>query len=135
MLQNVSSKKLVLLSVIVPLLLATSAFYQQTPWKAPPSADSKKSPLTSDAATIAAGKTIYVKECQSCHGKKGKGDGTAAASLDVKAGNFSSAATQGQSDGALFWKVEEGRKPMPSFKRKITEEEAWQTVAYIRTLK
>lgn len=129
------SKKSALLSVMVMILIIASAFYQQTPWKAPASADAKKSPLTADAATIAAGKEVYVKECQSCHGKKGKGDGPSAATLDIPAGNFSTAATQGQSDGALFWKIEEGRKPMPSFKKKLTEDQAWQTVVYIRTLK
>lgn len=126
-----------LATVIIALFLGISSFvtYQQTPWKAPASADAKKNPLASDAATIAAGKEVYVKECQTCHGKKGKGDGPSAATLDIPAGNFSTAATQGQSDGALFWKIEEGRKPMPSFKKKLTENQAWQTVVFIRTLK
>jgi mono/diheme cytochrome c family protein len=109
--------------------------WQQTPWKAPDSADAKKNPLSSDAATIAAGKAVYVKECQKCHGKKGKGDGPSAANLDIPAGNFSTAATQSQSDGALFWKISEGRKPMPSFMKKLSEEEIWQSVVYMRTFK
>lgn len=135
MLFQMTVRKLTLLSAIVLLTLASSAFYQQTPWKAPASADAQKNPLTADAATLTAAKAVYVKECQSCHGKKGKGDGPSASTLDVQAGNFSSAATQGQSDGALFWKIQEGRKPMPSFKKKLTEDQAWQTVVYIRTLK
>ncbi|MHA4807876.1 c-type cytochrome [Flavitalea flava] len=119
------------------LLITVSSFivYQQTPWKAPAVADAKKNPLAADAKSMAGGKTSYVKECQSCHGKKGKGDGPAATSLDIPAGNFSTAATQSQSDGALFWKISEGRKPMPSFKKKLSEEEIWQSIIYMRTLK
>jgi mono/diheme cytochrome c family protein len=124
-------------AAIIVLLMGISSFmmYQPKPWKAPASADAKKNPLTSDAATVTAGKAVYVKECQSCHGKKGKGDGPSAATLDIPAGNFSTAATQGQSDGALFWKISEGRKPMPSFMKKLSEEQIWQAVVYMRTLK
>ena len=135
LLQKIASKKSALLILVGPLLVATSAFYQQTPWKAPATADAKKSPLKADDANITAGKAIYAQHCQSCHGKKGKGDGKSAATLNTEPGDFTTAATQGQSDGALFWKVEEGRKDMPSFKKKLTEEEAWQVVAYVRTLK
>ena len=113
-----------------------SAFYfQKLPWVAPKTADAKKNPLSSDAGTLAAGKAIYIKECLSCHGKTGKGDGPSAAQLETPAGNFTSAQTQDQSDGALYWKISEGRKPMPSFKKKLDENQIWQSVVYMRTFK
>jgi mono/diheme cytochrome c family protein len=113
-----------------------SAFlYQQKEWKAPASVEAKKNPLTADAATLETGKKIYVSECQSCHGKKGKGDGTSAKDLDIPAGDFTKTTTQSQSDGALYWKVSEGRKPMPSFKKKLNETQIWQSIVYMRTLK
>ena len=121
--------------LLLVAVIGSAFFYQQKEWKAPASADAKKNPLTADGPTIAAGKVVYVKECQSCHGKKGKGDGPSAKDLDIPAGNFASAVTQGQSDGALFWKTSEGRKPMPLFKKKLSEQQIWQTVVYIRTLK
>ena len=122
--------------MVVIIALASSAFIaMQDDWKAPASADGVKNPLTSDAATIAAGKVIYAKECQSCHGKKGKGDGPNAKDLDKAAGDFTKAKTQAQTDGALFWKITEGRKPMPSFKKKLTDAQRWQTVVYMRTFK
>ena len=130
------SKKASIVVVAMFSFITMSAFYfQQTPWKAPASADAKKNPLTSDAATIAAGKTIYAKECQSCHGKSGKGDGPSSKDLDIPAGNFTTATTQEQSDGALYWKISEGRKPMPTFKKKLNETQIWQSVVYMRTLK
>lgn len=125
------------ISLFIPVFLLAAAFAVQQggPWKAPDSADQKKNPLTADAANIAAGKALFLKECASCHGKKGKGDGPSAATLDVPAGNFASEATQKQSDGALFWKTTVGRKPMPSFKKQFSETQIWQLVIFMRTLK
>lgn len=134
--EKIIRKKMLAVSLLLMIaIMGSGFFYQQKEWKAPASADAKKNSLTADAANIAAGKVIYVKECQSCHGKKGKGDGPSAKDLDIPAGDFTKAAMQGQSDGALFWKTSEGRKPMPSFKKKLTEEKIWQTVIYMRTLK
>ncbi len=116
-------------------ILTLSSFLIQQPWKAPASADSKKSAVASDASTIAAGKELYIKHCQSCHGKKGKGDGPSSKDLDIPAGDFTKASTQSQSDGALNWKITEGRKPMPSFKKKLNETQVWQVIAFMRTLK
>lgn len=134
--KTIFRKKLFAVSFLLLTAIMGSAFlYQQKEWKAPASADAKKNPLTSDAATLAAGKTVYVKECQSCHGKKGKGDGPSAKDLDIPAGDFTKVVTQSQSDGALYWKISEGRKPMPSFKKKLNETQIWQSVVYMRTLK
>jgi mono/diheme cytochrome c family protein len=134
--KTIFRKKLLTVSLMLLTAVMGSAFlYQQKEWKAPASADAKKNPLTADAGTLTAGKTVYVKECQSCHGKKGKGDGPSAKDLDIPAGDFSKATMQSQSDGALFWKTSEGRKPMPSFKKKLNETQIWQTIVYMRTLK
>ena len=133
--QKIIRKKLLTVLLLLMFAIIGSAFFQQEEWKAPASADAKKNPLTADPVTIAAGKAVYVKECQSCHGKKGKGDGPNAKDLDKPAGDFTKAKMQSQTDGALFWKTSEGRKPMPMFKKKLTEEKIWQTVIYMRTLK
>lgn len=95
-----------------------------------------KNPVKSDAASLAEGKTLWNKHCASCHGKMGLGDGSKAAQLKTDPGNFSKAAFQGQSDGALFYKTLEGRDDMPSFKKKIPDQsEIWSIVNYIRTFK
>lgn len=104
-------------------------------WKVP-AADAKKvSKVKADAGAIAAGKEIWAKECKSCHGTKGLGDGTKAAKIDISCGNFSSGAFQGQTDGELYFKTTKGRKPMPSFEEKLDDTQRWQLVAYMRTLK
>ena len=135
LIQKIIRKKMLAVSLLLMFAIIGSAFFQQEEWKAPASADAKKNPLTADATTLAAGKAVYVKECQTCHGKKGKGDGPGAKDLDKPAGDFTKAKMQSQTDGALFWKTSEGRKPMPMFKKKLTEEKIWQTIIYMRTLK
>ena len=132
---KIMSKKLLAVLLVLMVALIGTAFYQKKPWVAPASADAKKSPLHNEAVQIAEGKKIYEKECQSCHGKKGKGDGPSAKDLDIPAGNFTKPETQGQSDGALDWKTAEGRKPMPSFKKKLNEDQIWHVIAYMRTFK
>ena len=106
------------------------------PWVVPEKYKKMKNPVKSDAASIAAGKAIFVKHCKSCHGTKGLGDGTKAAQLKTDCGNFSKADFQSQSDGAIFYKTNEGRGDMPSFKKKLPDEtDVWSMVNYLRTLK
>lgn len=106
------------------------------PWVVPEKYKKMKNPVKSDAASIAAGKAIFVKHCKSCHGTKGLGDGSKAAQLKTDCGNFSKADFQSQSDGAIFYKTNEGRGDMPSFKKKLPDEtDVWSVVNYLRTLK
>jgi len=36
-------------------------------------------------------------------------------------------------DGELFYKISEGKKPMPVFKNKLTEDQRWELVLLIRS--
>jgi mono/diheme cytochrome c family protein len=40
----------------------------------------------------------------------------------------------GVTDGELFYEISQGRKPMPSFKKRLTEEQRWQLVLFVRSL-
>jgi mono/diheme cytochrome c family protein len=120
----------------IALVAFTNKTADQKPWPVPDAAKSKANPVKSDAASIAEGKALYNQHCKSCHGTKGKGDGPKAAQLDTESGDFSLAAFQAQTDGALFYKTSEGRKDMPSYKKKIPEaNDIWAVVNYLRTLK
>jgi mono/diheme cytochrome c family protein len=107
---------------------------KQEKWTAPATADMMKNPVASNIQSIAAGKVIYTKNCYDCHGKKGKGDGPKSADLDKNPQDFTKEDFQKQTDGALFWKITEGRKPMASFKKDLSEEQRWQVINYVRTL-
>ncbi len=54
---------------------------------------------------------------------------------DVKPADFTDPHMIGEMpEGEIFWKISEGRRPMPSFKKQLTEEQRWQLVNYLRTL-
>ena len=129
------------ISIILTVLLVTlvMAFVPKAtndPWPVPDKYKNMANPVKSDDASVAAGKTLYNQHCKSCHGTKGKGDGPKAAQLDTECGDFTKSAFQSQTDGALFYKTAEGRKDMPSFKKKVADEKGiWSMVNYMRTLK
>jgi|SRR5450432_134877 mono/diheme cytochrome c family protein len=112
----------------------TSSYGQQTPWVAPKTADNVKDPLSGDNSKIAETKALYITNCGPCHGDKGKGDGPAAQGLNPKPADHTSAAVQSETDGAIFWKLSEGRNPMPGYKKIFSDEQRWELVNYIRTL-
>jgi len=130
-------KKLIMLTtglVIAGLFAFTTS--SQQPWAVPDAAKNKANPLKGDAASVTKGKDLFSQHCKSCHGPKGKGDGPKAAQLDTECGDFTKPAFQSQTDGAIFYKTSEGRKDMPSFKKKIADpNDIWAVVNYMRTLK
>lgn len=107
---------------------------QTKPWIAPAAAQSIKNPVKIDAAILKEAKTLYITNCAPCHGEKGKGDGPAAAALNPKPADHTSAVLRNESDGSLYWKISEGRAPMPQFKKVLTDNQRWGLVAFIRSL-
>jgi mono/diheme cytochrome c family protein len=119
---------------IIALLFSTSITAQST-WKAPKSADEIKNHLKNDAVTTKNGKKLYTQMCVICHGAKGKGDGIAGMALKPKPASFITEVFSNQTDGAIFWKITEGKTPMAAYKELLSEEERWQLINYMRTLK
>ena len=133
-------KRLIIFSAITIGLLGASftfnALDDKKPWPVPDKDKNLKNPIASNAESIAAGKALWNTHCKSCHGAKGMGDGPKAAQLKTEAGDFTKTDTQSQSDGALFYKTSNGRDDMPSFKKKIPDQDdIWSLVNYIRTFK
>ena len=135
--QLFTSAAILVVSLCAFVIMSGFSSYQaKKPWTAPDTFKSKKNPVGTNAASIAAGKALWSTHCKSCHGTKGLGDGSKAAQLKTEPGDFSKADVQAQADGSLFYKTSEGRDDMPSFKKKIADEDdRWSLVNYIRTLK
>jgi len=94
----------------------------------------KTNPLGADVAE--AGAEIYQANCQSCHGSRGHGDGPSAAVLNPAPKNLAELQAQ-VGDDYLFWRINSGKDgtAMVPWKGILTEEQIWQVIAFIRTLK
>jgi mono/diheme cytochrome c family protein len=108
---------------------------RQTPWVIDAKYKTMKNPIKADATSIAAGKELWNKNCASCHGKTGLGDGVKARTLEAFPGDFSKPAYQSLPDGEIFGKTKLGRDEMPKYDGKITDEDIWNLVNFSRTLK
>ena len=107
---------------------------EKKPWVAPDAAKAVKNPVPATPENLTAAAQLFKDNCVLCHGEKGKGDGIAAGT-DVPPANFTDAKLiRPETDGSLFWKMSEGRGPMPPWKDTLLEKERWQLVNYIRKL-
>jgi len=125
------------LLVIVTILFGSALIalsVEESKWVAPAAEAQTKNPVPVNQSSIAAGQKIYLQRCAGCHGKTGNGDGPDAADLGIHPARLSEAALQGQTDGALFWKVTVGKKPMPSYRSRVSPTDRWSVINYLRTL-
>ncbi len=108
---------------------------QQKPWPTPEKYQKMKNTVKSDATSIANGKALWNKHCKSCHGAKGLGDGTKAASLETFPGNFTKPDFKALGDGVIYYRSFVGRNEMPNFEKKVLEEsDRWDLVNFVKSL-
>jgi mono/diheme cytochrome c family protein len=75
----------------------------------------------------------YKAHCSACHGAHGAGDTMLGKNLKIRP--LASDPVQAQSDAALFTIISKGKNRMPSFDRKLSEDQIGNLVKYIRALK
>jgi mono/diheme cytochrome c family protein len=97
-----------------------------------------QNPVAADAASLEAGKKLYVEQCAGCHGDTGKGDGAMAAYTgDPPPSNLADAEWRhGSSDGEIYTVILEGvdGTAMKDFAKDLKPTEIWQVVNYVKTL-
>ena len=127
---------LLILAALILAACASSERTESTTGLAPVPSEyaGKTNPLGSDAA--AAGADLFQTNCTACHGPQGHGDGPAGASLDPAPKNLPELSATVEDD-YLFWRISTGREgtAMVGWKGILTEEQIWQIVSFIRTLK
>ena len=126
--------KLLFVSAAI-LMLSASLVAQPKPWDVPANFKTMKNPIAKGDASNKAGMALYNKNCASCHGKVGLGDGVKARALKTFPGDFSNADYQDQTDGEHFYKSKFGRGEMPKYEGKLSDNDIWNMVNYMRTFK
>lgn len=102
-------------------------------WEAPAWADTLSNPVSGDSALAAGAEALFMKNCAICHGAVGHGDGMMSEGMQPPPADFTDAEDMSsESDGELFWKISNGRKPMPTWKKELSEEQIWSLVKYVR---
>lgn len=81
------------------------------------------------------GRDLFVTHCAVCHGAGGRGDGPAAAGLLQRPADLTASHTADHTPGDIFWWVTHGLGlAMPAFGERLSVEERWDLVNFVRTL-
>ena len=133
---SLKTRKILLASLLalVCIVLVYAALQRDRPWVVQEEIKKWKNPVPPTESTLKADRGIYVEECAQCHGEGGKGDGPKArlhfpAPADLTDAHRMNSVT----DGEIFYQISEGRKPMPSFKTRLTEDQRWGLVLLVRS--
>ena len=121
---------MLLLAIALGAAIGVSA---QSDWVVPKEAATLTSPVAANADVLARGGKIFQSRCRKCHGPEGKGNGP---DSDPKhpAADLTLPEVGMYPDGVLFYKVWNGRRPMPAFKTELEKNDVWSVVAFVRSL-
>ena len=114
--------------------------FSKNTWELPPDADKTPNPVAATPESIAAGKALYMERtkgnCIFCHGDTGAGNEANFPKLRRKPADLTKKERMStRTDGELFWKISKGITGiMPAGEKRMTEEERWNVVNYVRTL-
>ena len=74
---------------------------------------------------VATGEAIYLKKCARCHGADGTKGRSGAANLQLSK----------MENGMISQIIQNGKKPMPAYKSKLTEDEINDLITYVKSLR
>ncbi len=126
-----------LFTLLVAWPMATYATEHETP-RAPEPFLKMTNPVPQTTDTLQEAKSLYENRCSKCHGSNGDGKGSATKDMDVTPRNYTTKALMETiPDGQLFWIICYGSDPditeMKGYKKKLSEEQMWSLVHYIRS--
>jgi mono/diheme cytochrome c family protein len=128
-----SRRLLVLLAVVV--LAETGGLILRAQGNA--DAAKLKNPVAATPESIAAGQQVYARNCASCHGRNGQG-GPGNDLIPAAPSLLGDAWAHGSTDGEIYTNIKNGVAPdfnMVPFKDRLKDDEIWNLVNYIRSIK
>lgn len=127
-------------AITPPQKAAPPQDFSKNTWELPADADKTPNPVASSPESIAKGKELYMERakgnCVFCHGETGAGNEANLAKLHRKPADLTNKERMtAMTDGEVFWKVSKGITGiMPAGEKRMSEEERWNVVNYVRTL-
>ncbi len=109
--------------------------------QAPPGQPIEGVALSTDVQDIRQGHTLYVRNCASCHGTWGKGDGPESTRLSPRPRSFRGTLVYGSDDAHVFttvwlgtrhWHKASPKSAMPGFKGRLSLEQAVLVASYVK---
>ena len=95
-----------------------------------------KNPTTDFDSSIKRGEEMFIKNCSKCHGLNGNGYGVVAHGFTTFPRQLWVWNNTGpETDGYLFWFITNGRSDMPPWCLILSENERWDLINYIKTIK
>lgn len=96
----------------------------------------RRSSVPYQAASVATGAGLFQTHCAVCHGPGGRGDGPGGAGLPKLPADLTAPHTAQHTAGDMFWWLTHGipASGMPPFGQKLSEEERWDLINFIRAL-
>lgn len=102
-------------------------------WQVPEDARARVNPVADSAESLARGRELFQQFCILCHGREGLGDGPAAAGLNPPPPDLGVSARHHPA-GELAYKIAQGRGPMPSWQKTLSDEDIWHLVNHLEQL-
>ena len=94
------------------------------------------SPIASSEESLGRGKNVFETNCATCHALSGSGQGPAAPGIATFPRQlWAWYNTDSSTDGYLYWFITNGRNEMPPWGIVLSENERWDVINYIKTLK
>jgi mono/diheme cytochrome c family protein len=126
----------ILIAFGLTALLGGGISAQYAGWTIPEGGKDEKSPVKASPDVIRKGKALFTTNCQKCHGPLGKGDGPDSKKDEPAADLTDEFRYELNPEGILFYKIMNGHPPaMPAFKAKLSKDETWTLVEYVKSLR
>ena len=121
--------------LIIPIALAVGVAQQTGVWEAPPEAKKLKNKVSLTGEKVDGVAKVYREKCVACHGALGNSHGPESTMISKEPADFTQVKMMSKiKDGELFWKISNGRAPMPGYQTELSETDRWQLVNYVRYL-